>query len=731
MLRIYSDSVQENSVWSDRVSQFSRLNEFAAAVNAPGNDAFDSDDVEIEKRRLAIAYEEFQQASAAVRDDLRSGDPSETAPLFRDLRLTEKQVTRIHLEAIRVFADLENKNQEAAGARMAEMDRCFSRAIGMIGTLCEDVRGIQAARFNLETARARRLGSFEFAIVGAVCLILCVATWYGYKMAGYMRQGEKRNRNNEQRLKSIVDTALDPIITITGEGRIESFNPAAERVFGYSVREMLGENIKMLMPSPYQEEHDGYLSRYLATGESTVIGRRREVVAQKKDGTTFPMSLSVSKIIIGNRDKGSPLLFTGFIRDLTEQKAMEAELIAREAAEASNQAKTEFLANMSHEIRTPMTAILGFSEVVLGNVSDPQNIEGLKTIQRNGEYLLKIINDILDISKIESGKLEVEQIECSPCQVLSDVASLMRVRASATGLPLEVEYEGPMPQHIRSDPTRLRQILFNLIGNAIKFTEVGKVQVVARLLDAGSDEPKMQFDIVDTGIGMTDQQIGKLFQPFVQADTSTTREFGGTGLGLTISKRLAEMLGGNIQVHSTPGEGSIFSVTVSTGSLEGVTLVDNMTDAEASTERVAKPTIADIRLACRILLAEDGPDNQRLISFILKKAGAEVTVAENGQIALDLALVARNEGIPFDVILMDMQMPILDGYEATRKLREAGYVGSIIALTAHAMNSDRNKCLDAGCDDYMTKPIDRKKLISLAERYALPRTPGDAVHVEI
>ena len=158
MLRIYSDSVQENSVWSDRVSQFSRLNEFAAAVNAPGNDAFDSDDVEIEKRRLAIAYEEFQQASAAVRDDLRSGDPSETAPLFRDLRLTEKQVTRIHLEAIRVFADLENKNQEAAGARMAEMDRCFSRAIGLIGTLCEDVRGIQAARFNLETARARRLG---------------------------------------------------------------------------------------------------------------------------------------------------------------------------------------------------------------------------------------------------------------------------------------------------------------------------------------------------------------------------------------------------------------------------------------------------------------------------------------------------------------------------------------------------------------------------------------------
>jgi PAS domain S-box-containing protein len=537
-------------------------------------------------------------------------------------------------------------------------------------------------------------------------------------------QNRERIRGSEQRIKAIVDTAADPVITITGKGLIQSFNRAAEKLFGYTEDEVLDENIKMLMPSPYREEHDEYLHRYLATGRSSIIGVGCEAVAQKRDGSTVPIFLSVSQVVVDDNsdDEGASILFTGIIRDLTEQKAMEAEQIARKSAEAANRAKSEFLANMSHEIRTPMTAILGYSEIVLGNVSDPQNIEGLQTIQRNGKYLLGIINDILDISKIESGKLQIEHIECSPCQILSDVASLMRVRASAKGLPLVIEYDGPIPKTIQSDPTRLRQILINVVGNAIKFTEVGKVRVVARLLDVESDEDKMQFEVIDTGIGMTEQQIGRLFRPFVQADTSTTRKFGGTGLGLMISKRLAEKLGGDVQVDSVAGEGSTFSVTVSAGPLGDVKMIAGPTETEASAElmgeQFVKPTRASTRLDGRILLAEDGPDNQRLISFVLSKAGAEVEVAENGQIALDRALAALDEGSPFDVILMDMQMPVLDGYAATSKLREAGYDRPIIALTAHAMSSDREKCIRAGCDDYMTKPIDREKLIAIVDQYA-------------
>jgi signal transduction histidine kinase/CheY-like chemotaxis protein/ABC-type phosphate/phosphonate transport system substrate-binding protein len=398
----------------------------------------------------------------------------------------------------------------------------------------------------------------------------------------------------------------------------------------------------------------------------------------------------------------------------------EIEEKAREL-EAVSQYKSEFLANVSHEIRTPMTVILGFADVLLGNLentAEPENVEAANTIKRNGKYLLRIINDILNLGKIDAGKLKVEHIFCSPCRIVSDVVSLMRVRALAKGLPLEVEYDGPIPELIRSDSTRLRQILINLMGNAVKFTEVGSVRLVTRLLDRRQDQPKIQFEIVDTGIGMTEEQIARLFQPFSQADSSTTRNFGGIGLGLTISKRLTNVLGGDIAVRSTPGQGSTFTVTIATGPLDGIRLLDNPTEVALSAKQAKKSTDSHARLDCRVLLAEDGPDNQRLISFVLEKAGAEVAVAENGQIALDLALAARNEEKPFDVILMDMQMPVLDGYDATRKLREAGYTDPIIAMTAHSMSGDREKCIAAGCDDYAAKPIDRKKLLSLIAQYA-------------
>ncbi len=382
---------------------------------------------------------------------------------------------------------------------------------------------------------------------------------------------------------------------------------------------------------------------------------------------------------------------------------------AKVTADEASRSKSEFLANMSHEIRTPMTAILGFSDVLLGNVEKQENIDAIQTVKRNGEYLLELINDILDLSKIESEKLVVESMKTSVVSVVSDVASLMRVRATVQGLDLVINFETPIPETIDTDPTRLRQILINLVGNAIKFTEHGLVSLNCRMVKE-QERDLLQIDVVDTGIGMSAKAICKLFKPFTQADNSTTRRFGGTGLGLAISKRLAELLGGTISVASDPGEGSTFSVTFEVGNLEGTPMLFSPTEAAMNQRKISSRINA--RLACRILLAEDGPDNQRLLTFLLSKSGAEVVVADNGRIAIELALTAVTEGNPFDLILMDMQMPVMDGYTATRKLRNTGYESPIVALTAHAMKGDRDKCLAAGCNDYATKPVDYQVLIN-------------------
>ncbi len=401
---------------------------------------------------------------------------------------------------------------------------------------------------------------------------------------------------------------------------------------------------------------------------------------------------------------------------------------SNDAAEAATQAKSAFLANMSHEIRTPMTAILGYADILRTESSlskgPPACLEAIDTITRNGEHLLNLINDILDLCQVEAGKLQVDRETCSPSQIVFEALSLMRVRADAKDLSLRAEFDGKIPESIQTDPNRLRQILINLVGNAVKFTDAGSIQMVIRLSSCNAARPEMHFAVTDTGIGMSEEQMADLFKPFSQVDSSATRKFGGSGLGLAISKRLAEMLGGEIGVRSSPGKGSTFTLTISTGSLDGVRLLDSPAEAERRIEQPGKSSAQDhTTLDCRILVAEDGLDNQRIISTFLKNAGAEITVAENGQVAFDCVQAAQAEAKPFGVILMDMQMPVMDGYDAAKKLRAEGFAEPIIALTAHAMKEDRRKCLDAGCNDYMTKPVERRKLIELVAKY-VPETIG-------
>jgi signal transduction histidine kinase/ActR/RegA family two-component response regulator len=391
---------------------------------------------------------------------------------------------------------------------------------------------------------------------------------------------------------------------------------------------------------------------------------------------------------------------------------------ARDAAEAANRAKSEFLANMSHEIRTPMTAILGYADLLSDPEQSPQgHANCASVIRRNGEQLLGLINDILDLSKIEAGRLDLEKIECSLPALVDDVCALMKVRATAKGLPLSVTFDRSIPP-VRTDPARLRQALINVLGNAIKFTEHGQVSVSVSGTIRGNCVV-VNLDIADTGIGISSEALARLCLPFQQADASITRRYGGSGLGLMLTNRLVSALGGKLSIESELGRGTTVRINL-------VLPLAESREIKAYPE--APPIQHSTEFRGRILLAEDGPDNQRLISFYLKKAGASVTIAENGQIAVEQAIKSASMGQPFDVILMDMQMPELDGYGATAKLRELGWTGPIIALTAHAMAGDRERCLAMGCDEYLTKPIDRAHLVQTCARFARDPFPTAGTH---
>ena len=534
--------------------------------------------------------------------------------------------------------------------------------------------------------------------------------------------------------KMIFDAAGKPVDFV-----FLSVNPAFERHMGLRAEDVVGHRGTEVLPGIERTEFIEIFGKVAATGQCITLEKYVEPreryffisayrVAENQFATIF-MDISERK-----RDEKLQEQYTLALEG--QKRALEQ---LYDAAEVANRTKSEFLANMSHEIRTPMTAILGYADVLAGQVDDPEQREAINIIRRNGDHLLMIINDILDLSKIEAGKLQLERRASSPAAIVADVVSLLRLRADGKGLTLKLEFAGPIPETICTDPARLRQILLNLVGNAIKFTASGSVRIVVRLTGGDTPQPRMVYEVTDTGIGMSAEQVENLFQPFQQADASTSRNFGGTGLGLAISKRLAEFLGGDIVVASRPGQGSTFVLTFDPGPLAGVALLEHPSEAISAPPAGSASERPQPRLKGRILLAEDGTDNQRFISFLLTKAGAEVTTVENGRQAMEMALAAPSVpaspdgGSPraFDVILMDMQMPVMDGYEATRRLRAEGYAGPIIALTAHAMAEDRRKCLEAGCDDYATKPIDRETLVNMIaqllqgqDRPATPAIPS-------
>ena len=462
-----------------------------------------------------------------------------------------------------------------------------------------------------------------------------------------------------------------------------------------------------------------------APGAHTLHGKgivwNGEVCNRAKDGSLYWVDAIIAPFI---GTHGRVEKYVSIRTDITERKRAEQRLmVAHAAAQAASRAKSEFLANMSHEIRTPLTAILGFADLLRedGDITaaPSSRLQAIETINNAGQHLLAVINDILDLSKIEADRMTVEATETDLLAVLHDVVSLMRARAGGKGVALSLVLSTPLPRRVLSDPTRMRQILMNLTGNAVKFTEGGAVTLRGAVHAGAAEGPmRLVIDVEDTGAGMDAEQARQLFVAFGQADTTVTRKFGGTGLGLAISRRLARLMGGEVTLlRSVPGQGSCFRIDLPLQPIAGC----------ATFADVAEPPVVpasaraeSLKLTGRILLVEDGQDNQRLISFHLNKAGATIGVAGNGRIALEMLEAAAAEGRPYDLLLTDMQMPEMDGYTLAKTLRTRNNAIPIVALTAHALTADRAKCLAAGCDDYASKPIDKPALLATCARWMRP-----------
>lgn len=488
-------------------------------------------------------------------------------------------------------------------------------------------------------------------------------------------------------------------------------NPAFERLTGYSSSEVVGRNCRFLQgkgtdPATVQQLRDAIQRRQKC--EVTILNYRQ-------DGTPFWNSLQISPV---ENDEGVVVHYVGVQSDVTQSVENEKRLReAQQAAETASLAKSEFLANMSHEIRTPLTAILGCADSLCRDLAGAEPLATARTIRSQGQLLTGILNDILDLSKIEAGKLEIHREPCSVLGILSDVCSLMEAQAHDKGLELLTYFDSMLPENIYTDQLRFRQILLNLTSNAIKFTHRGRVEIHARC-DREGLMHNLTISVRDTGIGIPADRLDAIFEAFTQVDGPIARRAGGTGLGLTICQRLARMLDGELTVVSEVHRGSTFTITLPVGTQELLSL------DELNKRRQLKESheAMDVVIPARILIAEDTLAIQYMLQRILTPIVDEVMVVNNGAEAVD-AIVKSHKTSPFQLVLMDMQMPIMNGYDATERLRSLGYDLPVVALTAGAMAGDRERCLAVGCTDYLSKPVGRAQLISTIQTYCSRPVP--------
>jgi PAS domain S-box-containing protein len=508
-------------------------------------------------------------------------------------------------------------------------------------------------------------------------------------MSARVRESYASLAAREAHLRRVLNSTQDAILVINAEGLIESFNAGAEAMFGYSAEEIIGRNVSVLVPPPHQQRHDDYLRRYRETGVPHILGVEREFEAQRRDGNAFPMVLRVNEM-----SEAGERRFIGVIHDITERKRIENALReAKDAAEAAAETKTQFLANMSHEIRTPMHGVLGSLEMLRDTPLSPPQQRYLDTANTSAEILLTLIDEVLDFSRLEAGKLHIETLDFELRRAVEDVTAMLGQRAHAKRLELACFIAPTVPDRLRGDPIRLRQIMTNLVGNAIKFTEHGEVVVSVTAERFEANHALLRFEVKDTGIGIPADKQPLLFQPFVQADGSTSRRFGGTGLGLSIARRLAELMGGEIGLESEPGVGSRFWFRL----------------PFAVAGRGETGLRADFN-GVRMLVVDDNATNRIILHRYLTAWGVQPGSAGSGEEALAKLQDAAAVGRPYPLVLLDFNMPGMDGLMLVKRLRQDPTLAGTRLLMLSSFGRDSAVADELGIDIWLDKPVRQSDL---------------------
>ncbi|MEH6662604.1 MAG: ATP-binding protein [Parasphingorhabdus sp.] len=533
-----------------------------------------------------------------------------------------------------------------------------------------------------------------------------------------LRTGQLRKK--EARLSSILAASPDALIVVGTSGDIAFASDRLQDIFGYAPSEIIGRPIETLMPQRFRNGHSGHLRHFLDDPKAREMGAGLQLFAARKDGSEFPVEISLNP-----ETEGEDLSVVAAIRDVSDRAAvMESLREATHKAKMAELSKSEFLANMSHELRTPMNGVIGFTDLLLNSELNQEQKYHLQLIAESGQSMLVLLNSILDLAKIESGKLKAEHAPFNIQDTIGSSSRLMRVAAEQKGLKLNLKIDSDVPQHIMGDEYRTKQVLTNIVGNAIKFTASGWVSISAAVVGA-ADDRKIEITITDTGIGIDRTRQKEIFDEFVQADSSVVRRFGGSGLGLTISQRLLEVLGGGISCESEPGKGTSFIITLPLIEADPLTAGSpSHTDKKQQPDKVARNA--------RILVAEDHDINRVLITALLKQLGYYPDIAEDGAEAIEKIEQAIDEEDPYAIILMDLQMPNIDGMEATRKLRRMGVTNEalpIIAVTAHAYQEDIKACHAAGMQDHLGKPIVKDDLSRVLGKWLPVATEAEQVRV--